>query len=84
MDHKPLTSMLSNKFNNMMEGWADTIMSFNFTTCYIPSKDNFFVDTLSQQFELVNNIQVKQSILLSSSIQYEAEKCSKIISTETK
>ena len=55
-------------------------MSFDFSTS--PGEDNSFADALSQQFELVNNIQVKQSTLLFPSIQYEAEKRGKIVSTK--
>ena len=50
VDHKPLVAMLRGKVNTLMEGWFDTIMSFDFVTEYLPGEENDLADSLSRGF----------------------------------
>ena len=50
VDHKPLVSMLKNKFNVMMEGWVDNIFQFDFTTVYHSGASNNLADALSRMY----------------------------------
>ena len=51
IDHKPLVNLLKNPINRLLEGWIDTILTFDFETQYIEGNFNHFADALSRQYE---------------------------------
>jgi hypothetical protein len=59
VDHLPLVGLFKNKITVLMEGWLDTILSFDFDVVYIPGESNILADAISRKdedTEMVANI----------------------------
>jgi hypothetical protein len=51
VDYKPLVSLIKNKMTILTKGWIETIIEYNFSTKYLPGKENDLTDSLSRCYE---------------------------------
>jgi hypothetical protein len=86
VDHKPLVHMLKNRMTTMTEGWLDTILSFYFTTEYLPCHKNKLADALSRKDSTeAEEIQLRtiKKEEVDDKIKWQAEKRGKEVPTES-
>jgi RNase H-like domain found in reverse transcriptase/Integrase core domain/Integrase zinc binding domain len=77
VDHLPLVGLFKNKITVLMEGWLDTILSFDFDVVYIPGESNTLADAISRKdedTEIVANVSIIDSTNKDNILLFEAEK----------
>jgi len=84
VDHKPLVEMLKNRMTVMTEGWIDTILTFNFTTEYLPCQNNQLADALSRAESNGIEIRTVKVAEIDEKTKWEAERRGKEILLEKK
>lgn len=83
VDHRPLVHLVKDPMNPMLEGWVDTILSYDFDTEYVPGNFNSFADALSRsQEEDISIGAISVSDDLESKLILAAESRGKVVPSE--